>query len=199
MNRTDGREARRRRRSGGLRRRGPHDAGSGRRRADDDRDASAQHVDSRATSPLASCGSRFLGASVPPVVTIGVGSSVGWRHRCRRTSSGAGHRQVVFEREGLRLHRARGWGRRLRPLLRDHDGRLQDPHRRPACGVRGRPGSQGCPGRERRRQRRADRTRIDVAAGSREGARRASERIAVPRWRYRETKCSTSRGSRGWR
>ena len=64
------REARRGRRSGGLRGRRSHDAGSGRRRPDDDRDASAQHVDSSATTPLAGCGSRFLGASVPTVVYI---------------------------------------------------------------------------------------------------------------------------------
>ncbi len=57
VNRTDGGQARRRRRSRGVRRRRPHDPGAGRRRADDDRDASAQHVDSCATSPCQSCGS----------------------------------------------------------------------------------------------------------------------------------------------
>ena len=65
-----GGKARRRRRSGRLRGRRAHDTGAGRRRADDDRDASAQHAHSRATSARAGCIGRFLGASVPRVQTI---------------------------------------------------------------------------------------------------------------------------------
>ena len=52
---------------------GLDDPRAGRRRADDDRDASAQHADSCATSPVPRCGVRLLGASVRPVVTIDVG------------------------------------------------------------------------------------------------------------------------------
>ena len=55
-------------------------------------------------------------------------------------------------------------------------------------------------------QRRADRTRIDVAAGSRRRMKRTGSPIwegstasRNRRWRFPETKCSTSRGSRGWR
>src|SRR5205809_7383881 len=62
---------------------------------------------------------------------------------------GSGHRQVVLEREGLWVHRARGWRGRLRPLLRDHDGRLQVSDRGSEGGVRGRAGPQGRSGRER--------------------------------------------------
>ena len=58
---------------GRVRRGRAHDPGAGRRGPDDDRDASSQHVDSCATSPLSGCGRRFLGASVPRVVTIDVG------------------------------------------------------------------------------------------------------------------------------
>ena len=56
VNRTEDGKLVGRRRPGVVRGGRSHDAGSGRRRADDDRDASAQHVDSCATSPLASCG-----------------------------------------------------------------------------------------------------------------------------------------------
>src|SRR5918994_323552 len=60
------REARRRCRSGRIRSGRAHDSGSRWGRADDDRDAFAQHVDGGATSPLPGCGRRLVGASVRP-------------------------------------------------------------------------------------------------------------------------------------
>jgi hypothetical protein len=48
----------------------------------------------------------------------------------------------------------------------------------PAGRVRGRPGSQGCPGRERRRSYELSETRIDRKAGSRKGARSVCEGVS---------------------
>src|SRR5579864_2425047 len=56
---------------------------------------------------------------------------------------------MVLEREGLRLHRARGRRRRLRSLLGDRHGGLQVADRRSEGVVRGRARPQGRTGRER--------------------------------------------------
>ena len=56
------------------------------------------------------------------------------------TGFAQGHRQVVLEREGLRLHRARRRRRRLRPLLGDCRGWLQVADRGSAGRVRRRAG-----------------------------------------------------------
>ena len=59
-------------------------------------------------------------AMVPRASSRSAARCPGRRLFARRKIVGSGHREVVLEREGLRVHRARGWRRRLRPLLRDH-------------------------------------------------------------------------------
>src|SRR5437660_5694544 len=78
-----------------------------------------------------------------------VGRRASQSSRVKEYVVGRRHRQVVLEREGLWLHRARGWRGRFRPLLRNHDGRLQVADRGSEGRVRGRAGPQGRSGRER--------------------------------------------------
>ena len=103
INRTE--RARRRRRSRRGRRRRLADAGAGRRGADDDC-AAARHAPRGAVSAGSACVPRRLAILRPlrkpprrPMVGALLQEDV---------QVGAGHRQVVLEREGLRVHRARG-------------------------------------------------------------------------------------------
>ncbi len=78
---------------------------------------------------------------------VGRKPAVQW-YGSEEVHSGAGHRQMVQQREGLRLYRSRRWAGRVRPLHRDRHGRLQDPRRRGTGRVRDRSGPEGPAGRE---------------------------------------------------
>ena len=63
-------------------------------------------------------------------------AAAGRRIRDEEGQDGAGHCEVVQRREGLRLHRGRGWPGRVRALQRDHGERLPQPRGRAEGRVR---------------------------------------------------------------
>src|SRR5437764_11896544 len=76
---------------------------------------------------------------------------------------------MVLEREGLRLHRARGRRGRLRSPHRDHDGGLPVADRGATCRVRRRRGPEGPAGGERPGGLRGSRNRQRTVRGPRKG------------------------------
>ena len=136
--------------AGAAERRGVPHARPGRRRPDDDRDAFEQHGARGALSTGPSCVPRSASLTLAALHRRAAARCPGRRCLCRKgVWLAQGHRQVVLEREGLRLHRARRRRRRLRPLLGDCRGRLQVADRGSAGRVRGRAGRQGPAGCER--------------------------------------------------
>src|SRR5207248_603527 len=130
----DRRGSRRRRRTGCRGNRCVSDPGAGWSGADDDRVPPRQHPAGREVPTWRTC--------LPPRVSYTA-------PRCNRGGGSVPGPSHVLEREGLRVHRARGWGGRLRPLLGDHDGRVQVADRGSEGRVRGRARPQGRTGRER--------------------------------------------------
>ena len=104
MNRTRG-GPRRRRRPGRRRPRRVHHAGARRRRADDDRDAAPQHGSGRPLPPQNACVPLRPALTFAPLRQSPAARCPG-RRLCVRRNVGSGHRQVVLEREGVRVHRA---------------------------------------------------------------------------------------------
>ena len=102
------------------------------------------------------------------------------------------HRQVVFKREGLQVHRARRRRGRIRPLLGNPYGRLQSLTEGRKGGVRGRPGARGCGGERHGSLGFPDSSFVRRAP---EGAGRL-DKIGVGMAIDRETVVHVARGSR---